>query len=434
VWGDHRALRWPFQLCLETGNIGDPVREVSKDFGRELKRRRVAAGLSLRDLSVRVHYSRGHLSKVENSQVVASGHLVRLSDAALDAGGDLIAFATVPPEGKRDPVGSVTTADWLLSVHANAPRPSGFGVSSLSDISPVQAELTVQAFRNLFDEIRILCRSVNPWIVLPGLRDHACTMRELAVAARAKTRDAAFMLAARYAELVGWMAQEAGDDEAALWWTERASDLAHAGGDRTMGAYAYIRRALIALYHGDPLQTIELARRAQAQPGAPALLKGLAALREAQGQAAVGGAVACRRSLERANECLERADRVKSAPPEFGSTALTDPVGMMAAWCLYDLGKATESAAAFDVQIALVSVEARRARTRFAVRQALAYAAAGEVDHACALTWQLLPDISDVASATIRLDLRQLARVFRRWHSYAPVRDLQPDLDYLLRS
>jgi hypothetical protein len=117
----------------------------------------------------------------------------------------------------------------------------------------------------------------------------------------------------------------------------------------------------------------------------------------------------------------------------LGPSALADPVGMTAAWCLYDLGRPADSAATFEVQMARIPAEARRTRTRFCVRRALAYAMAGEVDHACTLTRNLLPDIADLASATIRHDLRQLARAFRRWHTHRPVRDLQPQVEQLLR-
>ena len=92
-----------------------------------------------------------------------------------------------------------------------------------------------------------------------------------------------------------------------------------------------------------------------------------------------------------------------------------------------------ENAAVLDKEIARIPANARRARTRFTARLALAYAAAGEVDHACALTRGLPPDAHDVGSATIRHDLRQLASMFRRWHSHASVRDVQPGLDHLLR-
>src|ERR1700730_14395963 len=64
------------------------------EFGDELRRRRVAAGLSLRDLARLVHYSRGHLSKVETGQATASIELARLCDSALGSGGALVGMAT----------------------------------------------------------------------------------------------------------------------------------------------------------------------------------------------------------------------------------------------------------------------------------------------------------------------------------------------------
>lgn len=56
-------------------------------FGEELRRRRLAAGLTLTHLARHVHYSKGYLSKVERCLKMPSHELARLSDAALDAGG-----------------------------------------------------------------------------------------------------------------------------------------------------------------------------------------------------------------------------------------------------------------------------------------------------------------------------------------------------------
>ena len=63
------------------------------EFGDELRRRRMAAGLSLRDLGRLVHYSRGHLSKVETGKAIASIELARLCDSALNSGGALVGVA-----------------------------------------------------------------------------------------------------------------------------------------------------------------------------------------------------------------------------------------------------------------------------------------------------------------------------------------------------
>jgi hypothetical protein len=413
------------------------VREVNKDFGAELRRRRRASGLSLHDLSVAIHYSRGHISKVETSKVAPSAHLVRLSDAALRAGGELIAFASTRPRTGQETAHQELTAwtawpgGWPLAA-GPAGSPRGVG-SVLASVSQAQAEAVVDAFRGLFDQLRAMCRSMDGRFLLPVLTAQAHALCETGAVAHAATRDASFVLAGRYAELAGWVAQEAGDDRAALSWTELACRLAEAGGDSSMGAYADVRCALIALYRGDALGTIGLARKAQAHDGIPARVRRLAVLREAQGHALAGDAAACQRSLDLAGGSWAQDAPAGSGWPVLGPSTVADPVSTTAAWCLYDLGKAADSAAAFDVQIARIPAEARRTRTRFCVRRALAYAMAGEVDHACTLTRNLLPDIADLASATIRHDLRQLARAFRRWHTHRPVRDLQPQVEQLLR-
>jgi transcriptional regulator with XRE-family HTH domain len=79
---------------------------VGKDFGVELRRMRMAAGLSLHDLSVQIHYSRGHLSKAENSVAAPSAALVRLADAAVHASGQLIAFLEMHVDSDQSPGGT----------------------------------------------------------------------------------------------------------------------------------------------------------------------------------------------------------------------------------------------------------------------------------------------------------------------------------------
>ncbi|MGW6010507.1 helix-turn-helix domain-containing protein [Streptomyces sp. NPDC055210] len=64
-------------------------------LGSELRRRRVAAGLSLSELAHKVHCSRSFLSRVETGQRRASVELAQLCDQVLDAKGVLTALA--PP-------------------------------------------------------------------------------------------------------------------------------------------------------------------------------------------------------------------------------------------------------------------------------------------------------------------------------------------------
>ncbi|MGW5471435.1 helix-turn-helix domain-containing protein [Streptomyces chartreusis] len=85
-------------------------------FGAELRRLRIAAGLTLAQLASSVHYSKGQLSKIETGQKRPSPELARLCDATLDADGALASLVpTRPPRtattrpSKRDHVASGTT-------------------------------------------------------------------------------------------------------------------------------------------------------------------------------------------------------------------------------------------------------------------------------------------------------------------------------------
>ncbi len=76
------------------------VTDRATEFGRELRRRREAAGLSLTAFTARVHYSKSHLSKVENGHATANREFAVACDSVLHAGGALAALVAVP-----EPVG-----------------------------------------------------------------------------------------------------------------------------------------------------------------------------------------------------------------------------------------------------------------------------------------------------------------------------------------
>lgn len=416
------------------------------EFGDELRRRRVAAGLSLRDLSCLVHYSRGHLSKVETGRAIASIELVRLCDSALGSGGTLVGMAA-SALGRRQAAsrkkegGPLVSGDlgmrWPVPLVRDDLMPYGMpmiaiAIPSPDRISSSQAESAATTFTVLFSQLRQLGQQVFPAALLPALIAQTQTLRGLAAAARNPARSVLLGLTARYAEYTGWIAQEMGDDHAALWWTDGAVRMAEAAGQPEMGAYALVRRALVGMYRGDAAETIDLARMAQADPRASERVRGLAALREAQGYALTADSGPCHKALERGREHLARAAN-DSAADMLGTSTVADPAAMVTGWCLHDLGRPADAAAILDREITRLPDDAHKARTRFAARRALGYAVAGEVDHACQLTSELLTDAQNLSSATIRLDLVRLSRALNRWPSHAPVRSLQPDLNRALR-
>ncbi|WP_345524574.1 helix-turn-helix transcriptional regulator, partial [Streptomyces echinatus] len=98
--------------------------QPSIGFGEELRKRRLEAGLSLTSLSGSVHYSKAQLSKVERGLKVPSRDLARLCDAALGAGGALLAL--LAPETTNPPVdpapGHVHEEDWIMQLSPDGPN------------------------------------------------------------------------------------------------------------------------------------------------------------------------------------------------------------------------------------------------------------------------------------------------------------------------
>lgn len=419
-------------------------------FGEELRRMRLAVGLTLSDLAQRVHYSKGQLSKVERGIKRPSRELVRLCDATLDARGALASLVS------EAPLGTEVTAEadddeevWLMRLsadgqnwfqHMSRRQAVAAGAASIAGMSigvpavsaGVEDTTLLGSFRSLFDQYRQLGQAISPGLLLPVLIAQTHALQELSKSVGVRTRQELLRLGSRYAEYIGWLVQETGDERGALWWTRRAVDLADAGGDRDLAAYALVRQALVTLYREDAEETIELARHAQSTK-VPPRIRGLAAQRQAQGHALAGNYDACMRSLEQARSLLAR-DTPSSGSPVIGTTNLADPAEMIRGWCLYDLGRPLAAAEVIEEQLAQVAEQAVRTRVRFGMRRALAYALAGEVDHACQLTHELLQGLVTVGSTTVGTDLRNLARTLSRHPKNALVRELAPELGTALRT
>jgi transcriptional regulator with XRE-family HTH domain/tetratricopeptide (TPR) repeat protein len=430
-------------------------------FGAELRRMRMAAGLSLAELADRVHYSKGYLSKIETGRQPASADVAMRCDATLDASGELAALAARSAQTSASSVDDldhdVTNEQaWVVTLipdggsrFASMSRRQalvagtatliGFSLPAPAMPTPAGDEAIAGSFWSMFDHFRQLGQVMSPGVVLPGLIAQTHTLRSLAATVSPAARQELLLLAARYAEYTGWMAQESGDDQAAIWWTAQAVGMA-AGLDPDLAAYALVRRALITFYRDDADQTLRLARQAQADLRVAPRIRGLAAQREAQGHALAGDYGNCRKALDRAAVLLDGAVRPggpASAGPgssPLGPKAVADQVAIVTGWCYYDLGRPREAAEILERETARIPQNARRAWTRYNARLALAYAAASEIDRACLLAERVVDGAALTDSATIRLDLARLARTLSRWRNHIPVRELSPRLTQVLRT
>lgn len=389
---------------------------MTESFGALLRECREAAGLSMGELARRVNYSKSYLSKIENDLKPPNPTLAKLCDHVVDAGGRVIAAAREQRTvGRRQVLAAGTMVGLAL---AGGPR-------------PVLDDLVLDGMRASFENLRVLGMRTSPVVVLESLRAQVRTVAALAAENPEPTRSRLMLLAGRIAEYTGWMSQEADDEPGALFWTRKASELARAGGDREIQSYAFVREAGLALYRQDSKSTIDLARQAQRVGRPTARTLGLAIRREAQGHALAGDRDACERAMDRAVELLAQSTSDSGPYPILGSTA-PDPVGLARGWALCDLGRTAEAAEVLDLEFARLPETSRRTRARFGTRRSLAYALDGEIDQSCLTLAETLEDTAQVDSATVRMDLRDLARTLSRWRGHRAVREIYPSLSRVL--
>jgi transcriptional regulator with XRE-family HTH domain len=386
----------------------NPVR-----FGAELRRLRTVAGLPLSVLAKRVHYSPGHLSRIEAGLKRPHPDLVRMLDAALGAGGSLIglferiapvrelARPSVPPPGDADMIGGLRDDPAAVDSH-----------------------------QRLFTSLRAAGRQLPAALLAGPVRQSLSVLEQAAELSHGTQRCRLLQLAARYAEFLGWMLQEQGAVSPALYWTNHAVVLAGAGGDPGMAGHALVRRSLFTLYAGSGQDTVELAGQALAGPDPSPRLRHLALLRQAQGHALAMDAAATAAALRAAEAAVPGQTAVDDLT--LGPTAVAQWHAVTEAWCLVELGEVRRAAELFDDQVARIPETNRRSRARFGIRRALAHAMAGEIEQACVAAGQVMPDVRAVRSATVGLDVERLRRTVVRWHRHAPVHELTSDLDAVL--
>lgn len=424
---------------------------MTGSFGANLRRIRERSGTTLAELAVKINYSKSYLSKIENDLKSPTPDIARRCDAVFGTAG-LLSALVGPSEARENGENGESGEDEAWAVvgdaggeqrfhrlqHARAlpglGAAPGFPLTGRAAQPAAVDESVLDGLRAAFGQYRLLGTASSPGTVLGPVVAQVNSLRALAVAGQpGPIREQVLLLASRATEYAGWMSQEAGDEAAASWWTHRAVAFAAAGGDHHFASYALVRQAEIAMYRQDPLSTIDLARRAQAARDTGPRIRGLAARCEAQGLALIGDADGYHRALERASGLLAERDPAVPGAPHLGSASVSDEIAVSHGWSLYDLGRPAEAAEVLDAQVAGIAAGARRARARFGARRVLAHAAGGEIEYACALAPAVLEDARYVDSATIRADLRELAKVVARWHCHPGVRELRLELGTLLR-
>jgi len=346
----------------EAGPRADPVLDVVW-FGAEVRRLRMAQDKSLTALGSEIYVSRAYLGKIEQGKARGNHQLALSLDDALGAGGRL--------------------ARLFLSEHARVgPMPADIDILERparlernGRVHAGPADFAAFAMERL-DELRARSHRSGPHAVLAELSAGVTELHRRAAAHPSATATPLRSAALRYAEFLGWTAQETGHNTVALHWTLIARDWAWVIGDDDAVGYALIRQSQLARRRGAAEHAVDLARAVNALPGISPRIRQFAAQREAQACALAKDEGGFRRALDRFHDLADtgrcsgpNADPVQ---PQWGPRP--DPSfeqsQILEATCLIDLGDFYAAATLFAEHMGRLAAD-RAGYARLGIREAI---------------------------------------------------------------
>ncbi|MFD4262291.1 multiprotein-bridging factor 1 family protein [Streptomyces sp. NPDC058534] len=446
------------------------------EFGRQLRSRRRAAGLTQLQLGLRVGYHHTLVSKLEAGLREPPVGLVRRLDAVLETGGELAAIVAAPrevPHGRgRVPVdpalftplpGADTEGQGVLDprlwptrlpaeglacpLHGNAGcvvpdqgelpallnwpgLPGGSGppdaeTELLHGLTAVLAGLIREAFQRegRVTAVEGLLRLVAGWAN--------------AVNSTGRLPYGQLRLAAQYAQVAGRLRMESGQSAVAMAWFGHGLRWADAVQDASARATLLSDMCTLVRLDGDASAMLGYAEGIGAVDTRRRWMATLSDLYQARGHALAGDAVRCRRHITLARRRFVRLDRrdLLDAPwlaGAEGGMRVDSAIG----GALRDLAVATSdrqaARRAVDVtarSCAQVPPQMRGARLLLTLRLADSWACAGDPGAAVALASPVLAEAVRSRESMITAELRGLhSRLTGKWSDLPEVKEYRERL------
>jgi hypothetical protein len=237
-------------------------------------------------------------------------------------------------------------------------------------------------------------------------------------------------LQARYAELLSWLSQEAGNLSGAMYWVDRALQWAQAVNWSGMTAWNFIQRTgIVQIFSGDGFRIVDQARPVLDMPYASPRMKGIAARQMAYGYALAGDRDESRRALDNAMEWLAQPVREDDTLLGQRSVISDDVFVLNQTTCDIYLGYGVRAIPVLEPRLEPLTGEDIHIATVTRAKVARAYANAGQPAEACRLAWETLDGIDQVGSHFARNELRRTMPVLRQWHGRSDVREVLHRLD-----
>lgn len=220
------------------------------------------------------------------------------------------------------------------------------------------------------------------------------------------------VLAAELSRMAGWASFDAGLHAAAQRYWVAGIHVAHAAGDRALGANILKSMSLQCHDFARPKEALRLARSAYAGMGTEATprTRAMLALREARAHAALGDRTACERLLSGAETALAQAS-IKADDPAWASYFDEAEFYAQVGTCYLDLKAPAKADQYLDQTLNLLPSAKVRDQATYVVRRASAQLGLGNLDRACSLVTQAVPLIQQAPSER---NVQRLIRVRAR--------------------
>lgn len=267
---------------------------MAESFGDTLRRLRKAAGLSQRQLSLRVPVHTSNVSRYESEQQHPEEAVAARLDDVLDAHGELLAAWSPLDVGPLN-------ADQRDRIAYSVRFPGRIDEAAIAALAD-----SLAAQRRLDDVI-------GPEPLIPTSLAQTDMVTHLLKEVNGPLRQQLASVASEHVQFAGWLHAEARHDAPAVRLLEQAEDLADEAEDGTLAAQALNFRGYLARQQGRPRAMIRGFLTAYHTPGAHIAQRIGDAIQAAQGYAKIDERDEALRLLDTADGMIDAAGRDK--PP-----------------------------------------------------------------------------------------------------------------------
>jgi transcriptional regulator with XRE-family HTH domain len=265
---------------------------------------------------------------------------------------------------------------------------------------------------------------IGPSYLIPAVQAQLPVIEQICRMTRNEDHEEALRIGSQFTEFCGWLYQDSGDHECAMYWTERSLEYAIELDDRRVISYVLMRKSNIATDAGQPGQGLGLANAALKQCDClTPRLRAVALRQRANAYAMLDEPSSFARDSEEASN--HATIGISQGESDLAPYCTPSYVEMEAGASWVKLNSAKSAIPVFEESRAeWSSMEQVRDRALCLARLATAYAAIGEAEQACAVAEELITVAGGLSSARVAAQIADLRSSLTPWRGDLAMRDL----------